>query len=165
MVSICLSIDSALTLNLSSAIYTQYNELLYNLVAQVRPLSPAHSTHSSLTQLEGWLSLAHTDSTETQSEDSDWVWLSSQHSGSAWRRLRSWLPTRLRDSLEEGSESGSHTTVQRLSWKKVAGLAHTQQQATVDSRTTSRRQAGSDYTELLHQERNDSLAESQGLYL
>ena len=64
-------LDSALTLNLSSAIYTQYNELLYNLVAQVRPLSPAHSTHSSLTQLEGWLSLAHTDSTETQSEDSD----------------------------------------------------------------------------------------------
>ena len=48
MVSICLSIDSALTLNLSSAIYTQYNELLYNLVAQVRPLNLAHSTHSSL---------------------------------------------------------------------------------------------------------------------
>ena len=29
-------------------------------------------------------------------------------------------------------KSGSHTTAQGLSWKKVAGLAHTQQQATVE---------------------------------
>ena len=69
--SICLSIDSALTLSLSSATYTQCDESLYNPVAQVMPLSPAHSTHSPLTQLEGWLSLAHTDSTATQSEDRD----------------------------------------------------------------------------------------------
>ena len=50
--SISLSIDSALTLSLSSAIYTQRYESLYNFVAQVRPLSPAHSTYSCLTQLE-----------------------------------------------------------------------------------------------------------------